>query len=412
MEPDGRALLLVQRDLDADERGRRNQRRLRATVYAGGRSEPLRDAVLYLCFGGRQYSDNPRAIHEELVRRDAPLEHLWAVRDGRCRPPASCEALRAGSREYLEALARARFVVANDHFPVWFERRPDQTCLQTWHGTPLKRLGFDAPSLRVEGRRFARRWESQQDNWQYVLSPNSFSTPIMRSAFAITGELLELGYPRNDRLAAGGASSGAPCGGARAGRRRTRGAVRADLSRPGARPRRPLPARAGARRGAPARRARPRHRRPVPQAPLRRRPRPRDPDGLVRDVSGWPDATELLAAADVLVTDYSSLMFDFAITGRPMLFFTYDLERYRDEIRGFYFDFEAVAPGPLLRTTDELAGALGELDAVVSEHSAAYRRFAAAFCELDDGDASARVVDRVFGLPSQLGTPLSQRAHA
>ena len=72
-------------------------------------------------------------------------------------------------------------------------------------------------------------------------------------------------------------------------------------------------------------------------------------DGFVRDVSDFPDGTELMLAADVLLTDYSSMMFDFANTGRPMLFFTYDLERYEEEIRGFYFDFEATAPGPAAR---------------------------------------------------------------
>src|SRR5919197_5801424 len=82
---------------------------------------------------------------------------------------------------------------------------------------------------------------------------------------------------------------------------------------------------------------------------------PATPDGFVRDVSAYPDGTELLLAADVLITDYSSMMFDFANTGRPMLFFTYDLEAYRDQVRGFYFDFAEKAPGPLLSTTEELA---------------------------------------------------------
>jgi CDP-glycerol glycerophosphotransferase len=89
-------------------------------------------------------------------------------------------------------------------------------------------------------------------------------------------------------------------------------------------------------------------------------------------------------------------MFDYANTGRPMLFFTYDLDAYRDEIRGFYFDFLERAPGPLLRTTEEVVAALNDLDAVREEHAARYRDFASSFCELDDGHAAARVVDRVF----------------
>jgi CDP-glycerol glycerophosphotransferase len=123
---------------------------------------------------------------------------------------------------------------------------------------------------------------------------------------------------------------------------------------------------------------------------------PTTADGFVRDVSAFPDGTELMLAADVLVTDYSSMMFDFANTGRPMLFYTYDLDAYRDEIRGFYFDFTEAAPGPLLRTADELIEALDDLEAVKSEYAQRYAAFVAKFCELDDGHASARVVDRLF----------------
>src|SRR4051812_47880076 len=163
-----RAFLMVQRDLDDDERGAYNHRVLRETAYGARRSAPLRDAVVYASFNGRQYSDSPRAIHEELVRRGAPLEHLWVVRDGMCEVPDSARVLRAGSRDHLEALAQARYVVTNDHFPDWFLRRPDQICLQTWHGTPLKRLGLDVSQSRKAIRRFQRRWDQQVGNWQYV----------------------------------------------------------------------------------------------------------------------------------------------------------------------------------------------------------------------------------------------------
>jgi CDP-glycerol glycerophosphotransferase len=126
-------------------------------------------------------------------------------------------------------------------------------------------------------------------------------------------------------------------------------------------------------------------------------PVPETADGFVRDVSRYPDMTELLLAADVLVTDYSSVMFDYASTGRPMLFFTYDLEAYRDEERGFNLDFEQRAPGPLLRSLDELAEALRDVGAATAPYAGRLREFAAEFCALDDGHAAARVVDRLFG---------------
>jgi CDP-glycerol glycerophosphotransferase len=89
-------------------------------------------------------------------------------------------------------------------------------------------------------------------------------------------------------------------------------------------------------------------------------------------------------------------MFDFAVTGKPMLFYVYDFEHYRDELRGFYFDFEPEAPGPLCRTTDEVISVLGDLDASVAACAERYARFRDKYCYLDDGRASARVVEKVF----------------
>jgi CDP-glycerol glycerophosphotransferase len=394
---DERALVAAERDLDDDERGSYNQRRLRASCYVARREQPLRDAVVYSSFHGRQYSDSPRAIHEELVRRGAPLEHLWVVRDSECEAPGDATVLREGSREYLEALATARYLVYNDHFPDWFVRRPDQVCVQTWHGTPLKRLGFDVTGRRNAGNRFTR-WAKQVPNWQYVVSPNRFSTPILRRAYAIEGEMMETGYPRNDILA--GADRDA-----RSRELRERlgiaDGLRTVLYAPTYRDH------VFDRRG--------RYRLELALDIERLRDAlgddtvilfrkhhyiadavPADSNGFVRDVSAFPDGNELLLAADVLVTDYSSMMFDYANTGRPMLFFAYDLDAYGDDIRGFYVDYADTVPGPIVRTTDELAGALQDIDAVRAEHAARYEQFVAKFCELDDGHAAARVVDRVF----------------
>ena len=118
----------------------------------------------------------------------------------------------------------------------------------------------------------------------------------------------------------------------------------------------------------------------------------------VHDVSFHPDISDLYLAADVMVTDYSSTMFDFAITGKPMLFYTYDLEHYRDALRGFYFDIEADAPGPLVRTTGQLVDAIADLDAVQRRYDASYARFRSRFCHLEDGLATQRVVDWLLGL--------------
>ena len=114
----------------------------------------------------------------------------------------------------------------------------------------------------------------------------------------------------------------------------------------------------------------------------------------------YPDIADLYLVADVLVTDYSSSMFDFAVTGKPILFFAYDLERYRDEVHGFYFDLEAEAPGPLLRTSDEVIDALRA--GVHDDHADAYAAFVKTYCPYDDGFASARAIEGILRIVPEL----------
>ena len=98
------------------------------------------------------------------------------------------------------------------------------------------------------------------------------------------------------------------------------------------------------------------------------------PDFLI-DGSHYADIQELLLVSDVLITDYSSLFFDYAVLRRPMLFFTYDLENYRDVLRGFYLDFESEAPGPLLTTNHQLVAALKYIDGVAARYRDQMRPF-------------------------------------
>jgi CDP-glycerol glycerophosphotransferase len=118
-----------------------------------------------------------------------------------------------------------------------------------------------------------------------------------------------------------------------------------------------------------------------------------EPDEFVIDVSGYPDATELMLAADVLMTDYSSAMFDWMCTGRPIVYFAPDLEYYRDELRGFYFDLEAIGPGQFVRSSAAVADALRSADELAPVFAERYQEFRSRYCSLDDGGASARVVD-------------------
>ncbi len=118
--------------------------------------------------------------------------------------------------------------------------------------------------------------------------------------------------------------------------------------------------------------------------------------GFAYNLSKYDDISELYLISDILITDYSSVFFDYANLRRPMLFFTYDLENYRDVLRGFYFDIEELVPGPLLYHTEEIIDAVHRIDEVSREYSQRYDEFYRRFCEWEDGHAAEKVVKSVF----------------
>ncbi|MEV0323524.1 CDP-glycerol glycerophosphotransferase family protein [Streptomyces sp. NPDC050658] len=377
------------------DRGAPSQRRLRER-YTAHRAEPLRDAVLYCSFDGRQYSDSPRAIHEELLRRGVGAQHLWVVRDQQVEVPGSATPVALWSAEWYEALARCRHIVTNTQLPDWFERAEGQFVVQTWHGTPLKRIGRDLAGHASGDPAYMATLPARAAQWSVLVSPNRFSTPLLRGAFGHTGEVLECGYPRNDLLHA---PDRAKVAASVRERLDIPEGKRVVLYAPTWRENQP---KKGGRYGLDLQLDLPAAERAIGDDSVLLLRRHYLVGGtvpesdFVRDVTRHPDVSELLLISDVLVTDYSSLMFDFAQTGRPMLFHTYDLDHYRDTLRGFYFDFAAQAPGPLLTTGDEVIAALRDPAAATAEYTGAYDRFREVFCDLDDGHAAAGVADAMF----------------
>jgi CDP-glycerol glycerophosphotransferase len=351
---------------------------------------------VYNSFEGR-FSDSPRVLHAALAERFPEARHVWIADPVHAEMfPAGVETVAYHSGEDVAALEGADAVVANTHTDVEWDKPPATVYLQTWHGTPLKRIHWDvlwAPEGRLE------RLQRDVDRWDVLLSPNAVSTPYLRSAFRFDGrEIVETGYPRNDVLV--GPERDAV--GARV--RRELGIPQEDTTILYAPTWRDDLVFSGAEGAA--------HLRLEPAAiadalgpghtlllRLHYLVSGRMPDvehPAVRDVSAHPDIAELYAAADVLVTDYSSSMFDFANTGRPLLFFTYDLAEFRDSLRGFYFDFEPIAPGPLLERPDDVLAALTDLPAVTARYADRYAAFRERFCHLDDGHATDRVVARLL----------------
>ncbi|RNL86129.1 CDP-glycerol glycerophosphotransferase family protein [Halostreptopolyspora alba] len=394
-------VLKVGSDLRPEERGTFAQRQLREVSYPAMRQESVREEILFDSFTGRQFSDSPHSVYTELRSRqewaDYPMS--WLVKDGQVTLPPDLTRVRHNGTDFYESLARCRYLVTNSRQPAWFTRRPGQTVVQTWHGSMLKRIGFDIENIRGKSRDYHEKlaWETQQ--WDYLVSPSPWATPILRRAFRFDGEILETGYPRNDIFFSPERDAIA----ARTRRRLglpddkkvilyaptwrddkyyTRGKHKLDLHLDLRR----MYAKLGDDHVLLVRR----HPRVVDSVPI-------VGTDFVYDVSLYPEIMELFLVTDILVTDYSSMMFDFANTGRPMLFFTYDIESYRDDLRGFYFDFEETAPGPLLLESDDVIGALADIDGVAESYREKYRAFTDQFCPLDDGNAAARVVDRVFG---------------
>ena len=346
--------------------------------------------VVWNGFG--RYGDSPRALYEALVTRAPGVSHTWLARPGAENgfPPGVRIAPLTGAGA-VEVLEQADLVVSNDHLDVEWQKRPGATYLQTWHGTPLKRIHHDvlwAPPGRLD------RLDRDVARWDVLLSPNAASTERLRGAFAFAGPVHETGYPRNDLLTSGRAPA------VRAALRERLGIAdgttavlyaptwRDDLVYSGAAPATALtldPASVAARLGTDH------------VLLLRLHSMVLGALGAaatgpaVLDVSAHPDVAELYLAADVLVTDYSSVMFDFAVTGKPIVLYVPDLDRYRDETRGFYFDLADQAPGPLVRDVDSLVAALLTED-VAPDVVLRRKHFDDTFCHLEDGRATERVL--------------------
>ena len=394
-------LITAEPRLRRTEQGNFGQRALRRGYYPMMLRTPLRDSVFFVSWKGKQCADNPLGIAEELRRRGDDREHLWAVTDWSVPVPEGGTGVLRGTQEYHEALARSKYLISNDDMQAPFRKRDGQVYLQTWHGTPLKRIGFDITNPQfISGTAYFDHLARDIAQWDLLLSPNPFSTPIMRRAFRYDGEICEYGYPRNDLLGRADAADvaarvrnrlGLPDGKrvvlyaptwrdnqVYANGRRYRFDMRLDLER------------AWQELGQDHVFLIRGHHHMADDVPAGMR------GGFAINVTAYPDIAELFLVSDVLVTDYSSAMFDYAVTGRPILFFTYDLAEYRDSLRGFYFDFEAEAPGPLLASSAEVIEAVRDIDSVAASYRDAYQGFAARFCSLDDGKAAARICDRLF----------------
>ncbi|MEU5430354.1 CDP-glycerol glycerophosphotransferase family protein [Streptomyces olivoreticuli] len=372
--------------------------RAKALTYHELQRLPIDDElVVFEAMEGRGYTDSPRYLHEELLRRGLPLRAVWSYAGSRSSYPEGTSLVRRGSWEYVRTVARARYWVDSHGFPLLYGKRPGARYLQTWHGQAFKHMGFDVPELRLAGPERRRRHRETVARWDALIAPSEEFEKTFVRANGYTGELLRTGLPRNDPLVR-----------AHEPEQRERAATARERLQipPGRKVLLYAPTfRDGARGAGESIR--------VDLAELVRhtgeewtvvvRPHyyerftvPRELGHAVRDGREFIDVNDLLLASDALLTDYSSVMFDYANLGRPILFYADDYAAYRSLARGTYYDLAEIAPGPQLGTVAGLARALTDLDAVREEWARAYERFRRRFNPYADGHASEGVVKLFF----------------
>jgi CDP-glycerol glycerophosphotransferase len=363
------------------------------------------DLAVFSAYWGRGSFCNPRAIHERATELVPSLRGVWVVTaDAVDALPAGLEHVVEGTPEYYDVMARAAYLVNNVNFPNDIVKRPGATHLMTHHGTPLKYMGIDVGRGRRRDHELLLR---RVGRWDYSISSNAFSTLVWERVYPGRYETLEVGYPRNDVLARADPDEVA--------------AARAELGL------------------APGQRVvlvAPTHREYLagyvptldvaalaeglgPETVVLDRrhyfygTEPRlehlQSEGRVLDVSDHPAVERLCLAADLLVSDYSSIIFDYAVLDRPIVVHAPDWEVYRT-MRGTYFDLLAEPPGVVARTVEEVVEAIVGGAAGGEPANALRAVFRERFCSLDDGHAAERVVRRVWlGQTDAASVPVASR---
>ncbi|WP_292834432.1 CDP-glycerol glycerophosphotransferase family protein [Microbacterium sp.] len=347
------------------------------------RPTELENAVFFESFYGRNASCNPRAVDRELARVAPGVRRYWSVIDLSVDVPEGAIAVIEGSPDWWRARGSARLLVVNDWLHRRFARRGGQVVLQTWHGTPLKKLALHRPGF--DPRRMAAVFREGR-RWDVLLAQNPYAGRMLRRAYAFLRRPIWVeGYPRNDVLITGDAAATRMALGLSARERvilyaptwrddRDQIVDFLDLSR--------LADATGA------------------TVLVRGHSRTLLPGSDVQgerviDVTAYPDVSKLLLVADALITDYSSVMFDYTVTGKPIYFFAPDIDHYRGELRGFYFDLADHAPGPIATSQDELEAQLADAE-VPTRYRDRYLDWQERFNSRDDGHAAERVVARIL----------------
>lgn len=347
--------------------------------------------VLFESHMGKQYSDSPKYIYEEMYKNKTNYKYIWSFEDpDRKELPGPAIKVKRNSLKHYYYLVRSKYWVDNQGIAHLAKKRKEQVYVQTWHGTPLKRMGYDQKKL--PGEKELSKLKIQTDAWDYFVSPNAYSTRIFKKAFRYGGEIIESGYPRNDLLVTKPDS--------------VSNKVK-DLYK--------IPAQKRVILFAPTFRDWDPNSFQKTLQDINRLSREADENTVVLlrlhyllsskissiampenviNASDYEDIQELYLISDVLITDYSSVMFDYALLKRPIILYCYDLEEYLSR-RGMYFDLAELAPGPVCRNIDDVIYYVNNPESFIG-YKEGLNRFVSEFGNIEDGQASRKVIDRVF----------------
>ncbi|CAI6326373.1 CDP-glycerol glycerophosphotransferase family protein [Bacillus subtilis] len=361
--------------------------------------------ILFESYSGKQFSCNPRAIYEYLQENKDRYDYklIWSIdkRYMSALEGVDVAYIKRFSLKWLWYMATAKYWITNSRLPLWIPKPKKTLYVQTWHGTPLKKLANDMDEVHLPGtttEKYKQNFLREASKWDYLISPNAYSTEIFKSAFQFKKEIIESGYPRNDILYSSNKESlikkvkqelgineekkvilYAPTW--RDNEFKKIGQYKFQLQFDLEEMKREL--------GDSVVILLRMHYLVSEQFNLDKY------NDFVKDVSLYNDIRDLYLISDLLITDYSSVFFDYINLKKPIVFFVYDLPIYRDSIRGFYFDFEQKTPGSLVQTSEELIKTVNDLlHNPYIDHN--YELFYNEFCKLEDGQASKRVIETIL----------------
>ena len=363
--------------------------------------------ILFISYHGRGYSCNPKYIHQELLQdeRFKGFNFIWALKDT-SQEIEGATIIKYRSLQYFYYLAKSKIWISNCKLPSYCLKKRKQVYIQTWHGTPLKRLAYDINidekqtfyRSKMSKQEMVKSYDDDSKQYNYLISPNSFTSEKYQSCFKVSSDKIkEFGYPRNDFLVN----------------------LKQDQIEQ-------LKVKLGL---------------PSDKKIILYAPTWRDNSfnhkgytfNLQCDFKKWQhylekdyvvifkphylisnkfdneqfkdflylfdaniDINELYAVSDLLITDYSSVFFDYSILDRPILFYMYDLDDYRDNLRGFYLDIDKDLPGQVVKHEEDLFKIIINDMHNFESIKALRKDFINKYHTSEQGNASKKIIDNLI----------------